>query len=226
MFWIIILFVLFVILLTWEIWICEGVHLGRRFVVWMYDLAASRYEGIKKFDTDWERQYLGEPIVGTLMSLQDALILDVGAGTGRLARRVLPLDAFRGSIFCLDASRRMIEQGRRLTDSKRAYWMQAWSVPLPFEDNTFDMVVSLEMLEFTPQPVDSLREMVRVTQPGGWIVVTNRVGWEAPWILGQTYRRSDFDGVLKSLGLDYIEILPWQVDYDLAWARKSFDSAS
>ncbi len=227
MLWIIIiLLVLLIAFVIWEIWICEGAHLGRRFVVWLYDLAASHYERIKNFDPDWERRFLGEPVVGTLRSLQDAIILDVGAGTGRLARRVLPLHAFQGSIICLDASRGMIDRGRRLTNDGRARWMQAWSVPLPFQNETFDMVVSLEMLEFTPQPEESLREMVRVTRPGGWVVVTNRVGWEAPWILGQTCRRSDFADVLEGLGLDYVEILPWQVDYDLAWARKSFESTT
>ena len=215
-----VLLALLIALLVWEIWICEGVHLGRRFVVFLYDLAATRYEQIKEFDPDWEKRFLGEPVVGTLRSLQDAKILDVGAGTGRLARRVLPLDSFQGSIVCLDASRSMIALGRQLTDDRRAHWMRAWSVPLPFPDNVFDMVVSLEMLEFTPEPLETLAEMVRVTQPGGWVVVTNRVGWEAPWIVGHTYPRSDFASVLAKLGLDYVEILPWQLDYDLAWARK------
>jgi ubiquinone/menaquinone biosynthesis C-methylase UbiE len=195
-------------------------------VVWLYDLAASRYERIKDFDADWENRFLGEPVVGTLMSLQDAIILDVGAGTGRLARRVLPIEVFKGSIVCLDASRAMIAQGRQLVKNERAHWMRAWSVPLPFENDTFDMVVSLEMLEFTPDPEESLREIIRVTRPGGWVVVTNRVGWEAPWILGQTYQRTDFADLLENLGFDSIEILPWQVDYDLAWARKGIDNRS
>ncbi len=216
------LLALLVALLVWEIWICEGVHLGRRFVVFLYDLAATRYEQIKEFDPDWEKRFLGEPVVGTLRSLQDAKILDVGAGTGRLARHVLPLAAFHGSIVCLDPSRSMIAQGRQRTNDPRALWLRAWSVPLPFPDEAFDMVVSLEMLEFTPRPMETLTELVRVTQPGGWVVVTNRVGWEAPWILGHTYQRSDFAHVLEKLGLDYVEILPWQLDYDLAWARKGF----
>ena len=42
-------------LLAWELWICEGAHFGRRFVVWLYDLAAGRYDRIKHFDPDWER---------------------------------------------------------------------------------------------------------------------------------------------------------------------------
>ena len=220
------LLVLLIAILIWEMWICEGAHLGRRFVVYLYDLAASRYEGIKSFDPEWEQRFLGEPIAATLRSLYDAIILDVGAGTGRLARRVLPMDSFRGSIVCLEPSRRMITLGRNLVTDRRAHWTRGWAVPLPFSDNSVDMVVSLEVLEFTPRPMDTLAEMVRVTRPGGWVVVTNRVGWEAPWILGRTFRRGDFAEILEGLGLEYIEILPWQVDYDLAWARKGWDSGS
>ena len=51
---------------VWELWICEGAHLGRRAVVFLYDLTARRYERIKRFDPAWERQYLGEPFARTL----------------------------------------------------------------------------------------------------------------------------------------------------------------
>src|SRR3970040_2618404 len=73
-------------LLAWELWICEGAHFGRRFVVWLYDLAAGRYDRIKHFDPDWERQVLGEPLIGLLGDLPGASLLDVGAGTGRTFR--------------------------------------------------------------------------------------------------------------------------------------------
>jgi hypothetical protein len=56
-------------LLVWELWICEGAHLGRRFVVSMYDLAADRYDSIKHFDPDWERRFLGEALAGAIGSL-------------------------------------------------------------------------------------------------------------------------------------------------------------
>src|SRR3990170_4076789 len=81
--------VVIVLLAAWELWICEGTHLGRRFVVWMYDVAAGRYEGIKRFDPGWEQRFLGEPLAAVLGGLPDARLLDVGAGTGRAARPLL-----------------------------------------------------------------------------------------------------------------------------------------
>src|SRR3972149_526504 len=55
-----------VALLTWELWICEGAHFGRRFVAWLYEISARRYDGIKQFDPDWERRFLGESVANAL----------------------------------------------------------------------------------------------------------------------------------------------------------------
>jgi SAM-dependent methyltransferase len=77
------------------------------------------------------------------------------------------------------------------------------------------------MLEFTPNPRRTVQELVRVLRPGGWLLITNRVSRDARWIFGRTVRRADFPAFLESVGLDDIDVLPWQVDYDLAWAHKT-----
>ncbi len=207
-------------LLAWELWICEGAHFGRRFVVWLYNLAAPRYDRIKRFRPAWESRFLGEPLASAVGGLRDALLLDVGAGTGRLARALLPLDDFNGSIVSLEPSRQMLSLGRGLASGARNAWVRGWAVPLPFCRDSFDMTVSLEMLEFTPRPRQTLAEMVRVLRPGGWLLVTNRVGAQARWIFGRTFPRERFPAVLAGLGLEDIETYRWQIDYDLVWARK------
>ncbi|MCX6069709.1 MAG: hypothetical protein NTU91_02450 [Chloroflexi bacterium] len=53
-----------------------------------------------------------------------------------------------------------------------------------------------------------------------WLLITNRVSRDARWIFGRTVPRKEFAPFLESAGLNDIEVLPWQVDYDLAWARK------
>jgi len=213
--------VLLAVLLVWELWVCEGAHLGRRFVVSMYDLAADRYDSIKHFDPDWERRFLGEALAGAIGSLPGARLLDVGAGTGRTGRALLPVTEFDGLLVCLEPSRRMLSLGRRLTAHPAVVWVRGWSMPLPFPAATFDFVVSLEMLEFTPNPRRTVQELVRVLRPGGWLLITNRVSRDARWIFGRTVRRADFPAFLESVGLDDIDVLPWQVDYDLAWAHKT-----
>jgi hypothetical protein len=62
--------------------------------------------------------------------------------------------------------------------------------------------------------------MIRVLRPGGWLLVTNRIDWEARWIIGRTFTREAFPRILKDLGLQSVNVFPWQVTYDLAWARK------
>lgn len=207
-------------LLAWELWICEGSHLGRRFVVWLYDVSASHYDRIKRFDPDWERHFLGESVANALGGLDQARVLDVGAGTGRLARALEGLRFFRGAVVALEPSRRMIHQGRNLAQSVRSRWLRGWGDALPFASEAFDMVASFEVLEFTPRPRCILAEMVRVLTPGGWLLVTNRVGWQARWILGKTLPRPAVRAHLARLGLADIEVAIWQVDYDLVWARK------
>jgi ubiquinone/menaquinone biosynthesis C-methylase UbiE len=209
-----------ILLAVWEIWICEGAHLGRRFVVWLYDLAAFRYDRIKQFDPGWERSFLGEPISTMSSGFEYPRILDIGAGTGRVARCLCPLPSFHGTLFNLEPSKRMLTVGRQLTSADGSLWVRAWAIPLPFVDEAFDIVISLELIEFTPQPRDTLKEMMRVLQPGGWLLVTNRVGRDAPLILGKTFRRQDFPKVLENLGLQDVSVYPWQVNYDLVWARK------
>ncbi|MGH2607114.1 MAG: class I SAM-dependent methyltransferase [Anaerolineales bacterium] len=209
-----------ILLVMWELWVCEGAHLGRRFVVMMYNVAANRYDTIKDFDAAWERQFLGEPLAQALGSLPGPRVLDVGAGTGRTARALLPLLRGEALLAAVEPSRRMQIVGAGHVADPRAAWVRAWAHPLPFADDTFDLVVTLEMLEFTPAPRRALQEMVRVLRPGGWLLTTNRVGAQAPWILGRTFPRAAFPHVLERLGLEGIETHAWQVEYDLHWARK------
>jgi demethylmenaquinone methyltransferase/2-methoxy-6-polyprenyl-1,4-benzoquinol methylase len=187
----------------------------------MYDLAADRYDSIKHFDPDWERRFLGEALAGAIGSLPGARLLDVGAGTGRTARALLPTSEFDGLLVCLEPSRRMLALGRKLTAHPAVAWTRGWALPLPFPTRTFDFVVSLEMLEFTPHPRRTVQELVRVLRPGGGLLLTNRVSRDARWIFGRTIRRADFSAFLESAGLNDIDVFPWQVDYDLAWARKA-----
>jgi SAM-dependent methyltransferase len=220
--WVALALLMVALLAYWELWICEGTHLGQHFVVWLYDLAATRYEDIKQFNTLWERKFLAEPVQQVLGRLPDGLVLDVGAGTGRLARGLLQLQEIQATVICLDPSARMTKLGVKRTPDDRAPWLRAWAVPLPFSDETFDLVASLEILEFTPRPTQTLKELLRVLRPGGWLLVTNRVGWEAPLILGKTFPREHFPEILKELGLVEVEDFRWQVTYDLIWARKPY----
>ncbi len=148
-------------------------------------------------------------------------MLDVGAGTGRSVRALRPFIAGQPPrIIALEPSHRMLHLGRQHT-AEAADWLRGWAVPLPFAESTFDLVVALEMLEFTPNPRQTLSELLRVLRPGGLLLITNRVSWEAPLILGRTSSRSAFPRVLEGAGFRDVTVYPWQMDYDLAWAHKA-----
>jgi ubiquinone/menaquinone biosynthesis C-methylase UbiE len=227
---VLLLILVIILLLVWELWICEGAHLGRRIVVWLYDIAATRYDGIKHFDAEWERQFLGEPLRKILSDMPKARLLDVGAGTARTFRALNETslshnkeDGFELSMTRLfvgvEPSTRMMELGR-LKVGREYEWVRGWAVPLPISQGSFDVAVCLEILEFTPHPQQTISEIFRVLRPGGWALLTNRIGWQAPLILGRTVSRSRFPEYLRELGFEQVEVFPWQVDYDIAWARK------
>ena len=117
-------------LLFWELRVCEGTHLGKGFVIWLYDLSASRYDRIKGFDFDWEQRFLGEPIKEVLSAIPDARLLDVGTGTGRLSRTLLPHWRIDGLVVNLEPSNAMLAIGRQMTQCDQMPWIRA--VPFPF----------------------------------------------------------------------------------------------
>lgn len=103
-----------------------------------------------------------------------ARVLDVGCGPGHLAR----LFAHRGCcVTGVDRGRRLLRFARRwpsLQTAGAAHSIQFHRAPaerLPFPDNSFDLVTATTVVYFVAKPAVVLREMVRVTRPGG-IVAT------------------------------------------------------
>lgn len=208
------------LLLYWQLVTAEGAYLGTRVVTLLYDVVAHRYDNIKEYNPEFERLFLGRPLVDALRDMPAPHILDVGTGTARLPLALLEQPAFNGRIVALDASRRMVRQAARKLESFPGRVDLLWQAArhLPFDDNTFDAVTCLEMLEFTPDPHAQLVELVRVLRPGGLLLTTRRRGLDARLMPGKTYSRESMLDLLARLGLEQVRIMPWQMDYDLVWA--------
>ena len=206
----------------WQLIVAEGTYLGPRVVAWTYDLVANRYDAIKQFDSRNESWFVAAPLLRELAAVEHPLILDVATGTGRLPLALLR-ERFRGRILALDLSPRMLHQARRKLQSygEQVSLIRQDASRLPFDDGTFDAVTCLEALEFMPQPLEMLAEMVRVLAPGGVLYLTNRVGWESRLLPGRAMTRPKFEGVLAKYSLLEIQVRRWQANYDLALARKS-----
>jgi SAM-dependent methyltransferase len=205
----------------WLLVIAEGVYAGPWLVARLYDWAAPRYDRTKQYhppDEDW---YLGRPLARALAGVDDALVLDVATGTGRLPATLLRC-RFQGQIVGLDHSRRMLVQAVHNLDGyrDRVTWVWQSAAHLPFEDSIFDAVTCMEAIEFLPDPREALAEMVRVLVPGGVLFITNRVGWEAHLLPGRAFGHEALRGLLEELGLRQVHFQSWQVNYELVMARR------
>lgn len=101
-------------------------------------------------------------------------VLDVGTGTAQI-----PIELCRRNVSCrvtaIDLAGHMLDLAGRnvsaagftgkirleLVDAKR----------LPYADDAFDVVMSNSIIHHIPEPIDSLREMVRLTRTGGLLFV-------------------------------------------------------
>lgn len=216
------------LLLWWLINTTEGVYLGRRVVIWLYDRYAHRYDRTKEFETAYETAYLGRPLLQAIET-PNALILDVATGTGRLPVTLFQRPAFTGKIVAVDLSRQMLARAAEKLQyelhANRAYLLHCPADHLPFPDHTFEAVTILEALEFMPSPDAVLREIQRVTRPGGVVLMSNRQGREAKLLPGKTMTNERFEHYLiEILGFELVEIQRWQVGYALVWAFKTGDS--
>ncbi|MGB1251711.1 MAG: class I SAM-dependent methyltransferase [Candidatus Promineifilaceae bacterium] len=227
--WIFLFIVVVATLYYWLVILTEGVFLGSRAVVWMYDITAYRYDTIKEWDDDDEEILVVEPILGMLRQRQ-ARLLDVATGTGRVPYFLLGDARFDGEIVALDPASKMLDHARenfeRLSKEQRerVELLEHAAVPLPFEDATFNGVTSLEALEFMPSDAEALNEMVRVLRPGGFLFVTRRREWEG-WAFLWRYRSAEnITQFLTSLGLTQVKVLPWQSNYDAVIAYKPYNS--
>lgn len=209
-------------LIHWLFIRTEGVFLGRRIVVWLYDLAANRYDGIKQFDADTESAFITWPLRRRLKHFPAPLVLDVATGTGRLPYFLLQEPEFNGRVIGLDASAGMLAQAqvKLVPFGDRVALVRQSALDLPFGDATFAAVTCLEALEFLPDDTAALREMARVLRPGGVLLVSRRQGPDAPWFLGHTHDRDAFEARLADCGLTDIRTQPWQVEYELVWAMR------
>jgi SAM-dependent methyltransferase len=222
--WIVLAVVVLAALLYWQFIIAEGSYFGPKFVAWTYDLVASRYDRIKQFVPIDEAWFLASPIVRALQGTEDPVILDVATGTGQLPLALMQA-GFQGRVIGLDLSQGMIRQANLKLQAYGGRVSFIWqdAMRLPFANGTFEAVTCFESLEFMPRPLAALEEMVRVLAPNGVLVVTNRVGAEARLLPGRTLSRPEFQRSLATLPLNGIEVRRWQVQYDLATARRNGD---
>src|SRR4051794_29453230 len=210
-----------IIALGWWLLIAsEGVYLGRRAVIWLYDLYAGRYDDIKHYSKEYDHMLLAQPIMAAIEPIKNPLVLDVATGTARLPLALLRHKRFQGHVIGADLSRKMLDSAAyKLGGDHRVTLIWTPAEHLPFADNTFDVVTCLEALEFMVSVEAALRELMRVLRPGGLLFTTNRI--HTRLMPGKTFTDDQMQALLESLGVEQILIEYWQVDYNRVWGRKA-----
>ena len=103
------------------------------------------------------------------------LILDVGAGTGALAEALL-----QKAKFCIEATD-ISEEMLKVADSKKIYkrsFLSDLTKEIPVNNSSYDGVVSSGTFTHGHVGPSSIRELVRVTKPGGLITISiNEKHW-------------------------------------------------
>ena len=233
--WIFIALVILLIvglILYWQLIVAEGAYLGAPLVALLYDWTAERYNNIKEFEWEAEDFWVGGPLVKLLGSQPGAIMLDVATGTGRIPLTLLRQASFHGRVIGLDRASKMLAVARRDVDNcdKQVSLIQADAMALPFASNTFPVVTCMEALEFLPRPTAGLAELIRVLQPAsqthpqhGWLLITQRIGWEARLMPGKTWQKERLLQILSRFPLQHVEIQIWQDIYNLVWAQKVAD---
>lgn len=116
----------------------------------------------------------GEAVVDSLAIKAPLRVLDLGCGDGTTA---IPLARRGAEVVGVDIARNLVESGnRRAAEAglNRLTFQEGDACNLDgHQDGSFDLTLSVFGAMFAPRPFDVAREMVRVTRPGGRIVMGN-----------------------------------------------------
>jgi ubiquinone/menaquinone biosynthesis C-methylase UbiE len=136
--------------------------------------------------SDWERIYHAATVDGRIYQDRMAIalrwveqlslprtadLLEIGCGAGfataALAKRGYRIDALDSVPAMIDLTRKRLDETGA---AERVRMVLADVRHLPMADNSFDLVFALGVLPWLDDPVAAVREMVRVTRPGGHVL--------------------------------------------------------
>lgn len=135
----------------------------------VYDRAADRYDHFRELWLRLAGAGAEEAMLADLRAVlrPSARVLDAGCGTGVRARTMREIRPDI-ELTLLDLSAAMLA---RASDVPAAH-VQGSVLDLPFADGTFDVVVSAWVIETVPDPVQAVREYLRVLDPNGHVLYT------------------------------------------------------
>lgn len=139
-----------------------------------YNSIADDFDSIMNmYDTNRRIEVIFDDFLGA-ENLKDKRFLDAGCGTGLFTKRAIEREA---DVTSIDIAPKLVELTKKKNPATNA--IEASLLKLPFDDNTFDFVISSDVIEHTLNPYDATKELIRVLKPGGKLCITvpNRSFW-------------------------------------------------
>ena len=115
---------------------------------------------------NWDAQFYAKFTDALGLAKTGARVLDVGCGVGQVVAR---LTSAGFEAHGVDVSGPNIDKARKLSERCQLYDGRR----LPYPDDYFARVGALNVLEHVEEPEDFIRELARVTEPGGRIVISS-----------------------------------------------------
>jgi len=140
-----------------------------RYVQEMFTRIAPRYDLMNRLMTGGQDIRWRKEVIQRAELPANARVLDLGAGTGDLAREALTRHPDSRPVAA-DFTLEMMVIGKQRSENRALSWSAADALHLPFASQSFDAVISGFLLRNVVDLQQALSEMLRVLKPGGHFV--------------------------------------------------------
>ena len=130
-----------------------------------YNKVARQYQKMHGYLDEFEQ----DKLLSLLGNIKDKQVLDIGAGTGRLTKRLVKLGA---RVTAVDVSEKMLKLLQNRVDGQVVIKIGE-AENLPVEDNNYDLVIATFLIVHLSSLSKFFNEVYRVLKPGGKFVVSN-----------------------------------------------------
>ncbi|MGD0886014.1 MAG: class I SAM-dependent methyltransferase [Thermodesulfovibrionales bacterium] len=166
-----------------------------------YDRFADQFDTkMNMYDTNRRLKVVFDELLTE--DIKEKALLDAGSGTGWFSREA----ALRGArVVSLDVGENILAQVAKKCDTQR---IVGSVLDIPFEKEYFDVVLSTEVIEHTPDPKKAIHEMHRVLRREGVLILTvpNKI-WHPAITVANMLKLRPYEGYENWVG--WIELKRW-----------------